>query len=89
MDVDSEMKREDDDGRKERRSERDKRDKDRDSRRDRSREFNTEYTSPALLLTLFPSLFKARRRSETFADDERRGDVRVILVMRMFIFNPN
>jgi hypothetical protein len=39
MDVDSEMKREDDDGRKERRSERDKRDKDRDSRRDRSRQF--------------------------------------------------
>jgi hypothetical protein len=80
MDVDSEMKREDEDGRKERRSERDKRDKERDPRRDRSRESNLEYPSPVHPLTLFSPFFKARRRSETYADDERRGDVRVILI---------
>jgi hypothetical protein len=63
----------------ERRSECNKRDKDRDSKRDRSRESNLEYPLPVHPLSLFSSFFKARMRSEAFADGECHGDVRIIL----------
>jgi hypothetical protein len=45
MDVDTDMRRDEDDRAKDRRSDRDRRDKDRDSRRDRSREFTPKATA--------------------------------------------
>jgi len=78
MEVDNEIKREEDEGRKERRSEREKRERDRDPRRDRSRALNTH--GPITLLILFFVLSTARRRSDTY-DEDRRGDVGVILVI--------
>jgi hypothetical protein len=64
MDVDTDMRRDDDDRGKDRRSDRDRRDKDRDSRRDRSRKFADKET-PVKVLTLFVA---TRRRSDAWDD---------------------
>jgi len=64
MDVDTDMRRDDDDRGKDRRSDRDRRDKDRNSRRDRSREFAHGETSTKAL-TFF---LVTRRRSEAWDD---------------------